>query len=521
MRYVMNPRMGLRSWERIPFACQSRDAMLPRVLSAEMFGVLLQCDGGHDLPDVLADVSEDAGTGADVGAYADTSEATPQSGSGVPALLRRALKEGLAQPAQPGQTWDAWCAPRSYSNPLFHSMTWAITGRCNLNCRHCFMARDNSPMMGEFSWDECLALLDECERCGVHSFTLTGGEPLLHPRFMDIVAEMTRRGMMLAELNTNGVLLTPEMLQEFRRLGQNTEIKVSFDGVGHHDWLRGVPGCEEEALAAMRMAKEAGLPVRAQTNVHRGNLASMRDTLRLLDGMGVDRVRLIRTTETPRWRENSQDASLGVVEYYDGMLDLAQKALEDGLRIQTTAWHFLSWNPSTRQYSFPPAHVECGRYRDGLPVCPDARGNISVCYTGEILPCNQMSGTLDNWGVSWGNVKDTPLHELLRSSAYYDRVMMPVSEVRDHPGNGECADCEYWTTCAGGCRAIALLVSRDYRRADPSKCAFFKGGYMAKADAVFEAAGDGWRCANHLGDVCRTGDETGFRHALELLGAYA
>ena len=556
MRYVVNPRVGLRSWERIPFACYVKGDVLPRTLSAEMFGVLLQCDGTHDLPDVTAsDATNPTDAPASDVAPVSTRDPNPQAASaatcvsgpqaaltaaaapttrdpapqvtprqfdsGVESLLRRALREGLIQPAAPGQTWDAWSAPRSYPNRLFHSMIWAITGRCNLNCRHCFMARDNAPMMGEFSWKDCLALLDECERCGVQSFTLTGGEPLLHPRFLDLVAEMTRRNMSLTELNTNGVLLTPEVLQELRALGQNPEVKVSFDGAGHHDWLRGVAGCEGQALGAMRLAKDMGFRVRSQTNVHRGNLASMRDTVRLLDGMGVDRVRIIRTTESPRWLENSPEATLGIIEYFDAMLNLTRELLHDGLGIGLDMWQFARWNPRAHVYSFPPAQCDYGAYRDTIPVCKDARGSISVCYTGEVLPCNQMSGTFDNWGVSLGNVRTTPLHELLREGAWHDAVTMPVSEVRDHAGNADCPSCECWRTCMGGCRAIALIATRDYRGLDPTKCAFFKGGYIAKMDALFQATGTPWRCLNHLGDLNRTGDPAGLHRALELLGPYA
>ena len=103
-------------------------------------------------------------------------------------------------PRPRSSTWrqPAWCAPRPSARPgtpgahraamttvwAFHSLNWAVTGRCNYRCRHCFMAADNGPMLGEFTWEECLALLDECERCGVQTLTLTGGEPMLHPRFM-------------------------------------------------------------------------------------------------------------------------------------------------------------------------------------------------------------------------------------------------------------------------------------------------------------------------------------------------
>lgn len=234
MRYVLNGDMALRSWERIPWAYYAWGHPMPRRLEAEAFELLALCDGNHDL------------------------ESNP--------LLEHLVTAGMAHPAAPGETWSAWSAPRRYENRLFHSLNWAITGRCNYRCRHCFMAADNGPMLGQFSWEECLTLLDECERCGVQTVTLTGGEPMLHPRFMDIVRECARRRICVGEINTNGSLLTKEMLGEFRKLGMDPEIKVSYDGLGHHDWLRGVEGAEEDALGAMRLAHEQGFRVRAQTN---------------------------------------------------------------------------------------------------------------------------------------------------------------------------------------------------------------------------------------------------------------
>lgn len=488
MRCVLSRDIALRSWERIPWACYVWGRPVPQRLEPDTFGLLARCDGSHDL------------------------EPSPQ--------LDALLASGAVHEAAEGETWDAWSAPRLYDNRLFHSLNWAITGRCNYRCRHCFMAADGGPMLGQFDWDQCLALLDECEAVGIQTLTLTGGEPLLHPRFMDLIRECARRRITVGEINTNGSLLSAEMLDEMHALGQDPEIKVSFDGLGHHDWLRGVDGAEQDALAAMRLAKERGFKVRSQTNVHRGNLAVMRDTVRLLDEMGVDEVRIIRTTETPRWRENSDDATLGIIEYYDSMRDLAAQLLADDLSIAVDVWQFVYWRPRLGTYGFHPTQIACGRYRDETPACKGARGDVAVSFNGEVYPCNQTSGTFAAMGTSFGNVHTTPLRDLLAGGTYYDTVMLPVSDIRAH-NEKPCGACPWWRVCGGGCRAIALAFTKDYRRFDPAKCAFFAGGYIAQFDELFASAPRAYRCINDLGDVPRKGDTDLMTRVVEQLGSYA
>ena len=52
--------------------------------------------------------------------------------------------------------------------------------------------------------------------------------------------------------------------------------------------------------------------MRAQTNVHRGNLAVMLNTVALLDEMGVDKVRIIRTTETPHFTATKAEEGMQI-----------------------------------------------------------------------------------------------------------------------------------------------------------------------------------------------------------------
>lgn len=487
MKYILNSNIGLRSWRLVPYAYYYHGYGYAQKLSKEAFVLLSSCDGKMELED------------------------SP--------LLFRYLDAGWIHPAEPGETMDAWSVPRICDNRYFPKLNWAITGKCNFNCRHCFMASDNSPMLGEFSREEWHKILDECEHCGIQSITLTGGEPMLHPDFMEIVQECARRRLCIEEINTNGSFLTREILEEFRALGIDTEFKISYDGLGHHDWLRGVEQAEEKALNAMRLAKEMGFRVRSQTNVHRKNLDVMYDTVRLLDEMGIDEIRIIRTTETPRWRENSGDATLGLLEYYDEMLKLVKRCVDSDFHISVDVWQFLHYRPKEGTYFFHPVQSDCSRYRDSIPACRGTRGSIALSFNGEIYPCNQMSGTFAHMGISFGNVKKQPLQQLLQEGSYLEQVTMPVSEIRE--ANPVCQSCQYWKCCMGGCRAIAVVVTGEYGHFDPAKCAFFKGGYMAKADRIFEQAPRLYRCISETGNMDREGEPQAADQIRNMLGSYA
>lgn len=467
--YILNENIALRSWQMVPYAYYIYGVREAKGLNREQFQLLMQCDGKQELED------------------------SP--------LLRQLADAGLCRRSREGEALTDWQKHRTYDNRYFPHLNWAITGKCNFNCLHCFMAADNAPMMEEFTWEQCLELLDECVRCGVQTITLTGGEPMLHPRFMDIVRECAKRHLCISEVNTNGSFLTPEMLEEWKSLGMDILVKISFDGVGHHDWLRNVPGAEEKAMRAIRLCKEHGFRVRAQTNVHRGNLDVMLDTVKLLDSMGVEEVRIIRTTETPRWNENGQGMCLELQEYYDKMLELIERLVGEKLGIQVDVWQFAYYFPKSKTYYFHPVQAQCGQYRDSIPLCRGARGTIAVSHTGELSPCNQMAGTLAKMGITLGNVKSRPLHELLTEGNYLDTVTMPVSAVKEK--NSQCQECQYWPACMGGCRAIAIALTKDLLHADPSKCLFFKGGYMKKIDDAFAAADPEYRCGDDVGNMAR------------------
>lgn len=465
MLYILNSNIALRSWRLVPYSYYIKGERNARGLKKEEFEFLSLCDGRTDLPS-----AEES------------------------ALAYDFIGKGFIREAKNGESLSEWSRARVCDNRYFPAMNWMITGKCNYNCLHCFNAADNAPLMSEFTLEEAEKLLDEAQMCGINAFTITGGEPMCHKNFFDIIEGIYRRGMYVEELNTNGFYITQTALDRMKQIGCRPLIKISFDGVGHHDWLRNRKGAEEDALRAIRLCVDNGLRVKAQTNVHRMNLDSMLPTAKLLSDTGVCEMRIIRTTEAPRWIKNAGDACLTLEEYFDAMLNFLHDYANLGGSMEIDVWQFAHLYPQAKAYR--PRAIECGEreYRDSLAVCRGNRGMVAVAANGNLYPCHQMSGYYEQHKWFLGNVKTDGLQKYLQSGNYLCEVCTTVKQLAEH--NKKCASCQWFKYCCGGCRAIGLALTGDKLGADISKCLFFGGGYLQRLQAVLKD----YRCTAEIED---------------------
>jgi MoaA/NifB/PqqE/SkfB family radical SAM enzyme len=98
--------------------------------------------------------------------------------------------------------------------------------RCNLSCAYCNEFDSTSKPVAT---SEMLARIDKLASLGTTVITLSGGEPLLHPELDEIVRRIRRHGI-LAEVLTNGYLLTPDRIKRLNRAGLD-HLQISIDNV--------------------------------------------------------------------------------------------------------------------------------------------------------------------------------------------------------------------------------------------------------------------------------------------------
>lgn len=441
--------IGLRSWQKVPCAYYIKNLPYAQPLTRKEFEIMQLCDAEHDI------------------AFNDT----------IAELATRRLITSCERGEKPSE----WSLYHQYDNRYFPKMNLMITGKCNYNCLHCFNAADNAPLMSEWSFEELCELFQQAKECGVHAFTITGGEPMVHKHFLDILREIHKLGMFVEELNTNGYYITQEILDEMKKIDCYPLIKISFDGIGHHDWMRNRKGAEQKTLDAMKLCIKNGFRVKAQTQVHRKNVDSMLPTAKVLNDMGVKEMRIIRTTEVPRWTANAGDACLTIPEYYEKMLKFAHEYTSSGMKMDIDIWQFLRIYPKSRNFDIVPVSCTEGTYRPTFPVCRGNRGMIAVTSSGEVVPCMQMSGYLMEIGIHFGNLHETALKEIIQSGTYLDNICATVGDLREK--TKKCAECRYFEQCTGGCRALGLLYSgkrKDFSGEDITKCMFFENGWYEK-----------------------------------------
>ena len=360
----------------------------------------------------------------------------------------------------------------------FRVIDWAVTDRCNCNCLHCFHAADNDIRRDEFSREEASAFLKEAAGCGIRTIRITGGEPTLYPHLRPVIQEIRERGMELGDLVTNGALVDESLAAFIHKLHPNAGMFLSFDGIGTHDWLRQKSGSEEQVKKAIRVCRDAGMTVKINMNVNRRNRGVIAKSVKMLAEMGAGPVRIIRTTEAPRWALNEEDNSLTLEEYYDFALDFAQQYKKYGLRLPVYIWQCLALYGWKNRFSILTEKKCAGEDWEGGPLCHVWSRKVSVQANGEIMNCEPMGGWYELYGISMGNVKRDSLQKLLAEGALADYVRLTVKQKRE--ASPRCAACPYFERCHGGCPVLSILTNQSPLAPDQFKCDFFEKGYYER-----------------------------------------
>ena len=372
-----------------------------------------------------------------------------------------------------------------YDNRYFKSIAWSVTGKCNYHCRHCYMDAPDY-QLGELPFEEIRDIIDQLAECGIHEIEITGGEPLIRKDFWDIADYMRSRDLFIGKIYTNGWLVNDDFFEHLKERKLHPAMSFSFDGLGWHDWLRGVSGAEKQVIKAIKDCMLFELPVDVEMCIHKGNAHTLRETINFLSTLGVPEMKVGSVQNTPLWRKKSEGNAISRREYYDLLLDYVPHYYEDNVKMNVMLGGGIILNSIDNSYS---VCAEKSLKGDEKTIqnylCGAARFHAYISPEGRFLPC--MSITSIEKQKDFPLIKEYGVKKCINDSYYIDFVGARVEELLKR--NEKCGNCEYRYKCCGGCRAIAMCENDgELYSPDPESCFLFENGYIEKFHQVADEA---------------------------------
>ncbi|RJQ52009.1 MAG: radical SAM protein [Actinobacteria bacterium] len=332
-------------------------------------------------------------------------------------------------------------------------IAWEITRSCNLSCAHCRAAAEFGHYRGELSLERIKDVIDDIVSITNPIIILTGGEPLMRPDIWEIVDYAQEKGAMPV-IGTNATLITEEIAGQMAAHNiPRISVSVDFPTPTEHDRFRGIPGCFEQTIEGIKIAKRHGVGVQINMTVTTLNADKVEEVHDLAESLGVDAFHIFMLVPTGRG-ESLLDKELPPAEY-ERVLEWAYE------RQKTSPLHFKPTDaPHYYRIIRQKAKAEgkkVTREEYGLDAMTrGCLGGITFCFishVGDVQPCGYFDMQL-------GNVKEEKFSEIWTHSKVFN-------ELRDYSLlKGKCGLCEYKGVC-GGCRARALSVTGDYLAEEP------------------------------------------------------
>jgi SynChlorMet cassette radical SAM/SPASM protein ScmF len=349
--------------------------------------------------------------------------------------------------------------------PALHTFYLYMTNGCNLACRHCWITP--SFVNGKPSPGDCLdiellkATVKEGKTLGLSQGKLTGGEPVLHPRFVEIVDFLSKENIKLT-METNATLIDAQLS---RYLKNNTTlwfISTSLDSAkpATHDHFRGIQGAFQATIKGIEHLANAGYKPQIIMCPYRGNIAEIEAVIKLAVSLGAGSVKFNPVTPTGRGEiMDKKGETLGYEEIIR-LVRFVRGELQDRYPIRL-------------HISSPPALSTIGEILRGKSVGGECRvlnilgilgdGEMALCGIGRNIP-----------ELCFGRLGEANLRDIWISNP----TLVGLRHDLDGEYPGICADCVHAKRCLTQCVAMnyartGKLLSPDFLCAEAERKGIF------------------------------------------------
>ena len=299
---------------------------------------------------------------------------------------------------------------------------WLSTYQCNFFCPYC-EASAGKALDSELTTEEVKSLIRDLSDMGVKRFLISGGEPLVRPDIIELMAYANFKKLNLG-LVTNGYRVE-DLWDDLKKFDYFIYF-TSIDGVQeYNDVVRGREKAFEKSMKGLELFGRLGVPIRmVNTVVHPGNIHQLERLLNILKNSAVNRWHLTPTSMVGRAAQNNT-------------YSLDPKQLKDLVR-------FIEQNKDVMKIDLGESHTYIGCFL-GRPLgkpffCGAGLTRCAIMPDGEVLGCQQVYDS----ALSEGNVRHEPFSRIWKEK---------FTRFRDKTFHEYCRNCTFIDACQGGCWA--------------------------------------------------------------------
>ena len=335
-------------------------------------------------------------------------------------------------------------------------VSYSITTKCNLKCKHCYSDSVEQPSPGELSTKEAFRLMDDLSGWGIGLLIIDGGEPLCREDLLDVVKYASSKGIRTT-IGSNGTLIDEAMARKMLEAGvMSVAISVDAADARTHDSFRGMSGAFEQTLKGIEACRATGLPFQFNMVIRKENLSQLEDMLCLAVDYGANAAEFFDLVAAGRAKQECREQVLSLDERKRVMERLAEAQENYPIVIRVPAcpmYPLLLQEKRIQPRHFPAQMLQRVPYYGrgcaaGMPM-----GYVMVQSNGEVNPCMLLQ-------VKLGNIREESIISIWENSPV-------LAELRRRELlKGECGDCSHRGTCSG-CRGRAYEETGDMMAADP------------------------------------------------------
>lgn len=291
-----------------------------------------------------------------------------------------------------------------------------LTNECNLKCSHCYMNSGNQNK-DELTTEKWIEVINQFQKNGGLSLTITGGEPVMQSGFENILKHSSNLKIQNTVL-TNGTLWTNQLIDKLSPY--INEVQISIDGVDEisNSIIRGKGYFDKAVNTTIRFANN-GIRTSVATTFTFENLKFAQRYNNFVE-------KINKETNNKVFFKLSKKILKGRNVNYSNKEN--NKFYDEVKKIEN-----LSYNNSDLKNFIIEHEPNTGMINCGF-------GGISLDASGNVFFCNRISEIHD-----YGNILQKPLKDFIK-------IGHEINKLTSVDNVTPCRECELKYICGGGCR---------------------------------------------------------------------